>query len=96
MNTDMIICASPKIFRLGILLIAIFTSSLVSASTMSEQQRWYGEVVADQFGIAMSPIGDVNGDYREDFLVGANVNDAQVQSGGRAYLYLGGTTYPSF
>ncbi len=65
------------------------------AAPMSLQQSWSGEVVADQFGIAIAAVGDVNGDYFEDFLVGANVNDQLAQSGGRIYLYLGGVTYPT-
>ncbi len=62
--------------------------------SLTLQHIYFGEAVADQFGFALARAGDVNGDGFEDFLVGANVNDEAITSGGRAYLFLGGWDYP--
>lgn len=44
---------------------------------------------ADQFGIAVSAAGDVNGDGLQDLIVGAPFNDAGGLSAGSAYVVLG-------
>lgn len=78
---------------IGVLLI----TSLAGPAMAEEycfQEDYLGEAILDQFGIACSPAGDVNGDGYDDFLVGANVNDDGALSGGKAYLYLGGQDYP--
>jgi len=72
----------------------LLTASGARALPMTLQQTWLGETVSDQFGYAIASVGDFNGDGHEDFLVGANVNDHLVLSGGRVYLYLGGPSYP--
>ncbi len=43
------------------------------------------------FGAALDIAGDVNGDGYDDLLVGAEILDADAESEGRAYLFLGGT-----
>jgi hypothetical protein len=51
-----------------------------------------GEVDYDYFGYSVSGAGDVNGDGFDDFIVGAHLNDEAYSSGGKAYLYLGGSS----
>ncbi len=60
-----------------------------------------GEAYYNQFGIHVSPAGDVNGDGYADFLVGATVYPfGPYQSAdpplGRVYLYYGSSTGPVF
>ena len=43
----------------------------------------------DYFGTSVAGVGDVNGDYFKDVLVGAYGNDESFPDGGRAYLYYG-------
>jgi len=54
--------------------------------------RLTGESAGDQFGASVASAGDVNGDDRDDLIVGAALNDAGGTSAGRSYLYFGGTT----
>ncbi len=49
-----------------------------------------GELAGDQFGWAVRPAGDVNGDGDDDFIVGAPYNDAAGANAGRAYVFFGG------
>jgi len=52
-----------------------------------------GEAAGDYFGWAVSGAGDVNGDGRDDLIVGAPFSDGGGAAGedrGRAYLFLGG------
>jgi hypothetical protein len=45
----------------------------------------------EQFGLAISKAGDVNGDGYEDFLVGANAYDTPDTNSGAAFLFFGGS-----
>lgn len=65
------------------------------AGSLSLQRTYEGEAAADQFGFALAAAGDVDHDGFGDMIVGANVNDMLVTSGGKVYLYLGGTTLPA-
>ena len=51
-----------------------------------------GELAGDQFGYAIAPAGDIDGDTYDDFLVGAPGRDAAGSNSGRVYLFLGGET----
>lgn len=70
-------------------------AATVSASPYTWQHTYLGDAVGDQFGYAVATAGDVNDDGYADFLIGANVNDDEILSGGKAYLYLGGADYPT-
>ena len=48
-----------------------------------------GENGGDQAGIAVSSVGDVNGDGIDDVIVGATFNDAGVGNAGAAYVVFG-------
>jgi len=65
------------------------------AGSLSLQRTYEGEIAADQFGFALAAAGDIDHDGFGDMIVGANVNDMLVTSGGKAYLYLGGTSLPA-
>lgn len=49
-----------------------------------------GEAVPDLFGIGVAGTGDVNGDGKADFIVGAGGHNGVLTSVGRAYVFLGG------
>ena len=70
----------------------ILGASLGSASTMDLSQADYafvGENASDWSGRAVASAGDVDGDGLSDLLVGANGNDDNGTSAGKAYLILG-------
>jgi hypothetical protein len=48
-----------------------------------------GEVANDNFGHAVASAGDVNGDGKDEVLVGAWDSQAGASRGGRAYLFFG-------
>ncbi|HEY6463828.1 MAG TPA: FG-GAP-like repeat-containing protein [Polyangiaceae bacterium] len=48
---------------------------------------------ASSFGQAVAGAGDVNGDGYEDVVVGVPQDSTVAPSGGKAYVYLGGTNY---
>ncbi|HEY2953957.1 MAG TPA: FlgD immunoglobulin-like domain containing protein [Candidatus Eisenbacteria bacterium] len=52
-----------------------------------------GESPLDGFGAALVSGGDVNGDRIQDLMIGAPFNDGGGPNAGRAYLYLGATTF---
>jgi hypothetical protein len=53
---------------------------------------FWGEVMWDQSGYAVSGAGDVNGDGFDDFLIGAHYNDEAHSGAGQTYLVLGKAT----
>lgn len=46
----------------------------------------------DNFGRAVSGVGDVNGDGIDDIAIGAPLNDGNGQDAGAVYVYFGGST----
>ena len=55
-----------------------------------------GEAFGDLFGSSVAGAGDVNGDGRADFVVGApGANAGQLTDAGKAYLFLGATPPPA-
>ena len=50
-----------------------------------------GGTAGDNLGYSMAAVGDVSGDGREDFVVGAPYEDTGGSGAGQAYLYLGGS-----
>jgi len=53
-----------------------------------------GEALEDQFGSTLA-VGDVDGDGRDDLLVGAPSNDYYEYDGGRVYVFRGGAGFAS-
>jgi len=47
----------------------------------------------DNFGVVLSPAGDVNDDGYDDFIVGAPFSDAGGSNAGQAYVYFGGPAF---
>jgi hypothetical protein len=62
---------------------------LHSGSTGERLLTLTGESAGDGFGTSKSTAGDVDGDGREDLIVGAWQYGKAAISGGRAYLYSG-------
>ncbi|MFQ5599951.1 MAG: FlgD immunoglobulin-like domain containing protein [Candidatus Krumholzibacteriia bacterium] len=78
-----------------VVLAGMIGAALTSRAPPLVLQRTYlGDAELDQFGFCVGPAGDVDADGFADFLVGANVNDEAILSGGKIYLYLGGVDYP--
>jgi hypothetical protein len=50
----------------------------------------HGEAERDAFGNHVASVGDMDGDGRADFIVGAPGNSASGKGAGRAYVYSGG------
>lgn len=59
-----------------------------TAVTEAAQEVWYG-VANESFGFSVAAIGDVNGDERPDFAVGAPLNDSGGQDRGRVCVFYG-------
>ena len=55
----------------------------------------YGEAAGDEFGSALSRLGDADGDGGEDFLVGAPYANAPLVDSGKAYVFFGGAALDS-
>jgi hypothetical protein len=51
-------------------------------------------LAGDNFGCSVSGAGDLNGDGKDDFIVGARYNDAGGSNAGRVYLFSGATGFP--
>ncbi len=59
------------------------------ALRLNADRTWVGQP-GEQFGHAVARIGDVNGDGRPDFAVGAPYADNAGQDAGRVYIFYGG------
>ena len=88
---------SQLLFRLvaGVSFLIQFGGSVHAAEPFSLQRTWVGESTLDQFGIAVAGVGDLDGDGREDVVVGANVHDSGATSAGRAYRFHGASPLPT-
>lgn len=58
--------------------------------------RIHGEAASDQAGLAVSNLGDINGDGLDDFIVGAPYNDSGGGSSGAAYVIFGTSEVRNF
>ncbi len=63
-----------------------------SASGLTETPSWTAESnqTSAIFGVAVSGVGNINGDAYDDVIVGASGYDAGQSNEGRAFVYLGG------
>lgn len=59
---------------------------------LSGALKFFGEDANDYAGTSVSFVGDLNGDNRDDFLIGAPGNDSAGSYAGAAYLYYGTST----
>lgn len=59
---------------------------------LSGAVKFFGEDSGDYAGTSVSFAGDLNGDNRDDFLIGAPSNDSAGSYAGAAYLYYGTST----
>ncbi len=50
---------------------------------------FYQEALTDFFGVSVSGVGDVNNDGHDNFIIGAEQNDAGGANTGRAYVFSG-------
>lgn len=62
---------------------------IFSGANGSLLRTYIGEFVGDEFGSAVKGIGDLNNDGYPDILIGAQMNDINGTSSGRAYVYSG-------
>ncbi len=83
--------ASPIAINAAALLVTLVIAAPArSAQTPRIVVAPTGEAAGNLFGIGIGGAGDVNGDGRADFLVGAGGYNGFATSVGRAYLYYGG------
>jgi hypothetical protein len=75
----------PHLLRVCVLLAIL----AVAASSQEPIYSYLGDSGQDEFGHALSPAGDVNGDGVDDFIVGSFLDDKLVQDSGSAYVYSG-------
>lgn len=64
---------------------------VVSGASGAEIFRFFGELEDDNFGLALSRGGDVDGDGTEDILIGAPGFNPFFANAGTAYVYSGAT-----
>lgn len=58
----------------------------------SPSLTFLGEAKGDNFGMFVTSLGDINGDGKDDILVGAPDNDERGDNAGKGYVYFGGQT----
>jgi photosystem II stability/assembly factor-like uncharacterized protein len=54
-----------------------------------------GEAAGDKFGASVAGLPDVNGDGKDEMIVGAQWNDSAAQDAGKAYFYYGSSNFDS-
>jgi len=64
-------------------------ATLYSGANDTVLRTLYGRSVGDQFGFSVASAGDVNGDGRGDFIIGAPAFNGSGVDSGRVYLYSG-------
>ena len=64
---------------------------IFSGQTGDTLYVYTGEAANDQLGVSVSSAGDVDNDGYDDFIIGANRNDAGGSNAGRAYVFSGKT-----
>lgn len=78
---------------LGLVPAALLVAQLPAQNGLREFEQAFkisGEATKDNFGKAICSIGDVNGDLKDDFLVGLDFSDASgISDSGSVYLYSG-------
>lgn len=68
---------------------------VVSGQALLQQNNYtilatlLGDSTSDQFGATIETVGDVTGDGKTDFVVGATLNDTSANNAGRVFLYDG-------
>ncbi len=70
----------------------ILAGDIASGRVPSAAAKLVGETTSDYFGYGLMPLGDVDGDGKEDLAVGAYGADAGGSSAGAAYVFLGPVT----
>ncbi len=86
---------SPLLLVLSLILVSVFAlAGTVYAfdpdtSLSTADASFWGEDGNDNAGYSVSTAGDVNGDGRDDFLIGAHGNDESYTYAGQTYLILG-------
>ena len=82
-----------KMKVLGLLAGALLVAQIPAQSGRRGFDRIYylgGEENNDNFGKAVSSVGDINGDHRDDFLVGADFADGGgLEDSGSVFMYSG-------
>ncbi len=62
---------------------------------LSDKPRLYGNKAGQRLGLALSAIGDFNGDGKEDLAIGGSPVAAALPVAGQAFVVLGGELAPS-
>ncbi|HSQ59072.1 MAG TPA: FlgD immunoglobulin-like domain containing protein [Acidobacteriota bacterium] len=82
----------PRKSTLAVLAVLALASAAAASARSAPDPflRLTGEAAGDLFGTSVAANGDVNGDGRNDAVIGAQWNDADAANAGRAYVYFGG------
>ena len=76
--------------RLVAALFSVLSASATAQILPDERFHLQGNAADDEFGSAVSCIGDVNGDGKDDFAIGAPQDDSFLNDAGRVTVYSGG------